>query len=89
MSKTSFLEEFIFAKYKDKYIGNAKKFKGLIKKNYKDVDADEIYRRVINYQVATYDGGLANDCFKEASNRTINGRATSREYATRRRRIGR
>lgn len=59
----NFIEEFIFAKYKDRSIGNAKKFKGLVKKRFDGVDLDGLYRRIVNYQVEKYNGCLTSDSY--------------------------
>lgn len=53
MSLKNFKEEYLFAKYKDKCIYSAAKFKGEIK-DYKNINASDLYVRIINYQIKKY-----------------------------------
>lgn len=58
MSLKNFEEEYLFTKYKDKNIINAKTFKGKVSK-YKNIDASRLYTRIVNYQIKKYGEALS------------------------------
>jgi hypothetical protein len=64
MTQKEFEEELVFNKYKDGYIESCKKFRKEVSE-FKNIDAREVYTRIINYQVATYGGSLSNNGTKE------------------------
>ena len=49
-----FKENMIFQMFKDKSIGCAQKFKTEIKKLFDIDNTSDIYRKIVNYQIATY-----------------------------------
>lgn len=49
-----FEEEFIFQNYKDKCFINATTLKNEIAKHFKNVNVNELYIRIVNYQVKKY-----------------------------------
>lgn len=55
MDKQEFLEGVLFNKYKDENLHNSEYFKSLLKKqNIKDVHAENLYRKIVNYQIDKY-----------------------------------
>ncbi len=53
MNRTDFIEGVLFNKYKDEILHNSEYFKFLIK-DYKDVNKENLYRKIVNYQVEKY-----------------------------------
>lgn len=49
-----FKEEYIFEIYKDKYLGGSKNFIKEIKDNFNLTVTDDLYKKIINYQVKKY-----------------------------------
>ena len=52
------LEDLLFEMYKETCIGNAEKFKKMVAKKHKLKDANNLYIKIINYQVNKYGGSL-------------------------------
>lgn len=65
-----FEEEYLFEKFKDKCIGSAQEFKNRVSRNHKNVDADKLYKRVLNYQIKTYGGTIYSNGYYK-SNRFV------------------
>lgn len=63
MSNKMFKEGYIFANLKDRYFKNADEFKGIIIRDFKDVDCDisALYRKIVNYQIKKYGRNLSGD----------------------------
>lgn len=53
-------DEIIFALYKDKPIGNKKLFNKQCEKYAKQININEMYRKIVNYQIDTYGNTLNN-----------------------------
>lgn len=54
MNSNNFKEDCIFEELKDKSFQNAKDFKERLVKKYKNVNVQNIYLRVANYQIKKY-----------------------------------
>ena len=55
MNKTEFLEGVLFNKYKDENLHNSEYFKSLLKKqNIKGINVENLYRKIVNYQIDKY-----------------------------------
>ena len=79
MSNKSFKEEYLFNKYKDEHFNNSGDFKKRIRE-YKEVDASELYKRIINYQVKKYGGGLTGDLSTHVPIEVLKRRSKQRRY---------
>ena len=53
MNRTDFIEGVLFNKYKDEILHNSEHFKSLVK-DYKEVNKENLYRKIINYQIDKY-----------------------------------
>lgn len=78
MSLKNFEEEYLFTKYKDKNVYSAIKFRGEIK-DYKNVDASALYKRIINYQIKKYGTSLNGSKGTYIPIEKINARAQTRK----------
>lgn len=54
MSLEKFKEECAFIQFKDKCFKNATTCKGNILKKFNDIDVNNLYIRIVNYQIKTY-----------------------------------
>lgn len=54
MSLEKFKEECAFVQYKDKCFKNAETCKRNILKKFKDIDVNNLYIRIVNYQLKRY-----------------------------------
>ena len=58
MNLKSFKEDYVFTQYKDKPLINARVFKKMIREKYKNIDVDNLYIKIIIYQVKEYGESL-------------------------------
>lgn len=86
-----FKEEYLYIKYRDKYIGSSEKFRyALIKekfKDMKDVNISNLYRRIINYQIKKYGAQIGMLGKYDLDRRTFDDRCGS-QRKERRKRLG-
>ena len=54
MSLEKFKEECAFIQFRDRGFKNAETCKGNILKKYKDIDVNNLYIRIVNYQLKKY-----------------------------------
>lgn len=62
-------DEIVFALYKDKAIGSKDEFRRTIKKFIKDINVNEVFLRITNYQIDTYGLTLSVDIPKHTRQR--------------------
>ena len=73
-------EQYLFYKYKDTVVVR-KKFLRKVKENFKNVDAEKIYRDIIDYQIFTYGQQLMyNNSYNKESNHRVNTNANKRRW---------
>lgn len=79
--------DIVFALYKDQAIGNKNEFREKVKKYIKDINLDELFIRITNYQIETYgltlsveDAIMTKGEYKRRSKKLRNNKHSLRRY---------